>query len=625
MSQLFKLSIGALVLCCWFVTEAKAPPAIGKVEKIRGKVTQLRSGAHLPTTVQAADSFVADTSLVTYENSFVQVRMSDRSLVSLGPKSMMVLKEISKADAPGVITLLKGKLRSQVEGDASKRTKLLIRTQTAAMGVRGTDFQTIYNPENKNTALVTFEGKVAMAQVDEAQVRAAQLEKVRKIEIDEVTAQGTTVKQTDESIGETKGLVKVLESDKVVEVKGGQFSGTVQALDRASEPVKISPVQLNALYNNAEMKEKSKGTVNASEASVQNLDDLRLSVKQEAQKVAAEGVVDIKKDLYAPKSGGMVDLESGLYVPPPKDSEFNDKFGVFVPKNVGAIDTETGQYKAPAGVRLDAIKGFVPDVNGVKKDDPVILAMADSLNQNLNSQVILSPHVDEIVIEERSLTVQELATKDQLKLETGLMSQELEYSNDPSHPATTLKTDSYKYYEAWWFMASGTQFQPFISIGTHFIDYKTANPSLLQGSDMHLAISTGGKLILNDHWSLLAVGSTEQTPYLKYTGNLQSIERVARIKMKARATGIIWEKNKLNLIFDGNVILMPAKKKANMKTGIGYGFEISPKVRYQWRPVHVLEAGPLFKTEMSTAGGPGFQADANHTTTGLSMDYRYFF
>ncbi|MBI2520321.1 MAG: FecR domain-containing protein [Bdellovibrio sp.] len=624
MSHLFKLSLAGLVVFLCFAMEAKVPPIVGKVEKIRGKVTQLRAGAHLASIVQQDDTFIEDTSLVTYENSFVQVRMSDQSLVSLGPKSMLLLKETSKPDSPGVITLLKGRLRSQVEGDTSKRTKLMIRTQTAAMGVRGTDFQTIYNPQNKNTALVTFEGKVAMAQLDEEQVRAAMLEKVRNIEIDEVTAQGISVKQTDETLGETKSLVRVLESDKVIEVKGGQFSGTVQALERASEPVKISPVQLNALYKNAEMKEKSEETVKATEEEVQDLDSLRLNVKQEPQKVAPEGVIDVKNDVYAPKSGGLVDLESGIYVPPPKDSEFNDKYGVFVPKNVGAVDVETGQYKAPDGVKLDASKGFVP-VPGAKANDTVLLATISGLNQNLNTNVVLSSHVNETVMQEPTLTLQELSTKDQLKFEAGFMSQKLEYSNDPQHGDVTLKADSYKYYEVWWFMASGTQFQPFISIGAHYIDYKTSNPSVLQGSDKHLAISTGGKLILNDRWNLLAIGSTEQTPYLKYTGTQQSIERVARIKMKARATGTIWEKDKWNLVFDGCVIFMPSKTKADMETGIGYGFEISPKIRYQWRPVRTIEAGPLVRNEMSTVSGPGFQSDANQFTGGLLLNYRHFF
>ena len=33
------------------------------------------------------------------------------------------------------------------------------------MGVRGTEFQAVYNPEGKTTSLVTFEGEVQLAKI----------------------------------------------------------------------------------------------------------------------------------------------------------------------------------------------------------------------------------------------------------------------------------------------------------------------------------------------------------------------------------------------------------------------------------------------------------------------------
>ena len=47
---------------------------------------------------------------MTYENSFVQVRMNDRSLV-VETNSMLVLKEMTRPDAQ--VVTLKGELRSQ--------------------------------------------------------------------------------------------------------------------------------------------------------------------------------------------------------------------------------------------------------------------------------------------------------------------------------------------------------------------------------------------------------------------------------------------------------------------------------------------------------------------------------
>ena len=45
---------------------------------------------------------------------------------------------------------------------------MIVKTRSAVMGVRGTKFQATYNPANKNTSLITVEGKVAMVKKEEA-------------------------------------------------------------------------------------------------------------------------------------------------------------------------------------------------------------------------------------------------------------------------------------------------------------------------------------------------------------------------------------------------------------------------------------------------------------------------
>ena len=47
---------------------------------------------------------------------------------------------------------------------------MFIKTKTAAMGVRGTDFTSIYNPSLQNTSVVTFEGDVRLAKIDPTEV-----------------------------------------------------------------------------------------------------------------------------------------------------------------------------------------------------------------------------------------------------------------------------------------------------------------------------------------------------------------------------------------------------------------------------------------------------------------------
>ena len=65
-----------------------------------------------------------------------------------------------------MISLLKGKLRTKVIPNLldpkTRKSKLFIKTKTAAMGVRGTDFTSIYNPSLENTSVITFEGDVRL-------------------------------------------------------------------------------------------------------------------------------------------------------------------------------------------------------------------------------------------------------------------------------------------------------------------------------------------------------------------------------------------------------------------------------------------------------------------------------
>ena len=104
------------------------------------------------------------------------------------------------------------------------KSKLFIKTKSAAMGVRGTDFQVNYNPVNDNTILITFSGAVAMAQITEpwrALVRP-----------------------------QIKITWKAVSSDNAVVVKKGEFSGVTKNSQRATIPVKMSPVQLESLKSN---------------------------------------------------------------------------------------------------------------------------------------------------------------------------------------------------------------------------------------------------------------------------------------------------------------------------------------------------------------------------------------
>lgn len=165
------------------------------------------------------------TKILTKSRSFVKLLFIDKSKMSLGPNSQMVVNKFPKKKA-GIITLMKGQLRSQVtknymDMDKSK-SKLFIKTKTAAMGVRGTDFQVNYNPRNRNTSLITFEGAVALGAIKNVKRRFNH-----------------------------NNLEKIVSSPTSVMVRQGQYSGIVPKLNsKPSSPVKVNTKQLKSLEKN---------------------------------------------------------------------------------------------------------------------------------------------------------------------------------------------------------------------------------------------------------------------------------------------------------------------------------------------------------------------------------------
>ena len=305
---------------------------IAEVIKIRGEVSQLPPLAKVAKKVQLGDKLVEDTSILTNAKSFVQIKFIDNSELNLGPESKIVLTQMKK-DEPGVISLLKGRIRTEVEKDAKKSAnKFFIKTRTAAMGVRGTDFQTIYNPENKTTSLLTFKGEVAMAKIDE-------------------TIGSDTLR------GDVGDLNLKLASKEAVLVPPGQSSFTSDAIKKSSLPVKIAPTQLKALYKNPEFYTKNDDLPK----------DLNAFKKDELiiadQKAPAEGLFNKATGDFAPKSGGFIDLESGIYVAPDALAVLDKKSNVYVSNLIGNVDNKTGEYLPPEGLALDAKKGFIVDAN----------------------------------------------------------------------------------------------------------------------------------------------------------------------------------------------------------------------------------------------------------------------
>lgn len=338
---------------------------VAKVVLMRGMVkAKLTSGEIVD--VKMDSSLPEGATLQTAEKSFVKLIFIDKSTMNLGPNSQMVINSFPKKEA-GIITLMKGEIKSQVtkdymEMDDKSKSKLYIKTKTAAMGIRGTSFQVNFNPENQNTSLITFEGKVAMASIEK----------------------GLQARQFDQSV-----LENVVSSKHAVMVEQGQVSAVnLNVAEKAMVPTKLSPKQIQALESNdtgiresavaEESKKQFKNPIppgadgaafsnSAPELEKEMLKMAPATAITELSKKTVEtdvsnpnGFFNDKTGEYKLPAGSIIDLSTVNIIPPPTNAVFDANSNTYVvPETYGKVDKTTGEYKAPEGLKLGVDGKFI--------------------------------------------------------------------------------------------------------------------------------------------------------------------------------------------------------------------------------------------------------------------------
>lgn len=137
--------------------------AVAEVMKLKGEVKVLVKNKL--TVLAVGDEIEEGNSVLTSKGSFTQIKFMDNSVMNIAPNSNVLIHQFKKSK-PGIIGLLKGKIRTKVSKDYMNmpkgKSKLFIKTSSVAMGVRGTDFEVSHNVLTGETTMVVFEGKVAM-------------------------------------------------------------------------------------------------------------------------------------------------------------------------------------------------------------------------------------------------------------------------------------------------------------------------------------------------------------------------------------------------------------------------------------------------------------------------------
>lgn len=592
-------------------------PFIAEVVRIRGEATQLSPGAHLARAVAIGDKFVEDTSIVTGPKSFLKIKFVDNSEMNVGPESKIVIAEMKK-ESPGVISLLKGRIRTEVkkEADAPAANKFYIKTRTAAMGVRGTDFQTIYNPDNKMTSLLTYKGEVAMARVDEKTYEKLEgvEEPTKEIARNEVTKDVEVVEVPGKKVDEIKELDKILKSKQTVVVPPGQNSFASESLKKASLPVKISPVQLEVLYKNAEFQEKTAANVSTvSEAEKA----IKPTLKVAEQTAPIEGVFNEKTGDFAPKAGGFIDLNTGLYVAPDPGAKLDKEKGVYVSEKVGDIDADTGQYVAPKGLVLDAKKGFVLASEAEKK--PELLALREDLNKTIAKDIVVKDE-DEA---ELPFNIEEKFIRDRITLSVWGLDQQIEMNaNRNGVPYVGLNSKSSARFGFSWNMASTNRFSPMIDFDYGIVDFHGERATQL--SKKTFGLSFGMQYALSRKVNLFSKVGLHQEHYVDetqlFTYDLKKIT-LTRITLGANAE--FWKGRRWSLDAMAAGMFTFRKKINNLiiRNGAGIQLELTPKFAlsdHSWLGLGLKVEDQLQRIEGSRTGA---QNKHERNTSGLILKF----
>jgi hypothetical protein len=304
--------------------------AIVKIAK--GKATVVNTNGD-KLNIQKGQWIEQGSVIKTEKSSFVKLSFIDKSTVNVGPNSEMKIERFSKNEA-GVLNVISGKIRSKVTKDylnmEKDKSKLFVRSKSAVMGIRGTDF--IFSTSKKTGAstAILFEGSVVFNKVNK------------------------------------KNKMKNLESivNKGFRIKPGQFSVAHTRRKRPTVPSKLSTRQFVALEKNKNFVSSSKKIIQKKIRSVTPpgltgeivASDNQLKIGK--SKKPKNNKIDISKtkgfvkgNQIKPVDGSIVHIESGAIIPIGNDAHFDRNSKEWVSNSSGSVD-DKGAYIPPKSFKI---------------------------------------------------------------------------------------------------------------------------------------------------------------------------------------------------------------------------------------------------------------------------------
>lgn len=313
---------------------------VAVVKLIRGEVDSTIGGK---TSRLKVDDWVSDGAVVkTAEKSFVKLVFIDKSQMNIGPSSEMKIEKFDDKDS-GVIDLVKGKIRSQVTKDYLQiqdkdKSKLFIKTKTAVLGVRGTDFMVSTNGEN--TATVLFEGEVVFNKLD-------QTGNISTANLEQIVDQGVRILPGEFSVVELSRPEPTLPSVLNVQQREKLENNVNFESDR-------SPSSANTNDKGSIVPPGLNGSV-VSNSSETIKTEISQAVKTEAPAGASAAKGDaagfVSGNQVKPANGSFIHVDSGVIIPPDSTGILDKNTNTYISSKNGTVGND-GNYVPPKNVEI---------------------------------------------------------------------------------------------------------------------------------------------------------------------------------------------------------------------------------------------------------------------------------
>jgi len=308
---------------------------VGKVKYLRGEAFRNDLKLNLGSEVFQGDK------VRTEKSSVVKISMVNDSIITVAPQSEMLIEQFI-SDDENLIHLLKGVMRAKVKKNpTNKENSLIVKSETAALGVRGTDFQFTFNNKNKVSSVLTFEGVVGFKRISSSRFNYSDLD-------------------------------NELSKSNTYEVTRGQFSANNLKTGQINIPTKISATQYHALKRNQDFRKarnkikkvkiyRSIVPAGAPGKSFESKPKIRIRRNKLKSNKSSEGFYSENDKQFAPAAGGYLDSKTGIYIEPDSKSTYNEDQKIYTPSpDVGRVDPETGEYIPPQNYELTPEGSFKP-------------------------------------------------------------------------------------------------------------------------------------------------------------------------------------------------------------------------------------------------------------------------